>query len=180
MNTDRFRHRTPPPAGFYVYAYIDPRTDEPFYIGKGTGRRAAMHLTPYQLKKHDSFFYRELRKMLDDGINAKVELIKDNLTEGEAYASEALLILLVGTRKLGTGKLCNTLAGDFRTVSGNTKGTPIYCWGTVFPSKASLVNDERCEVSYTQLNKRLKDGWSIFAAASTPPIRPAPSPWNRW
>jgi hypothetical protein len=28
---------------FYVYALVDPRTDQPFYIGKGKGRRVLAH-----------------------------------------------------------------------------------------------------------------------------------------
>lgn len=32
-----------PPAGFYVYALIDPTTDEIFYIGKGIGGRVLKH-----------------------------------------------------------------------------------------------------------------------------------------
>lgn len=31
--------------GFYVYAYIDPRDDAVFYIGKGVGARATDHLS---------------------------------------------------------------------------------------------------------------------------------------
>ena len=30
--------------GFYVYAYIDPRDESVFYIGKGVGARATDHL----------------------------------------------------------------------------------------------------------------------------------------
>jgi hypothetical protein len=29
---------------FYVYAYIDPNTDTPFYIGMGCHKRATTHL----------------------------------------------------------------------------------------------------------------------------------------
>lgn len=32
-----------PPAGFYVYALIDPRDDSIFYIGKGIGGRVLKH-----------------------------------------------------------------------------------------------------------------------------------------
>jgi uncharacterized protein len=29
---------------FYVYLYFDPRTDQPFYVGKGQGDRGFFHL----------------------------------------------------------------------------------------------------------------------------------------
>jgi len=28
---------------FYVYLLVDPRTDRPFYVGKGTGQRLLAH-----------------------------------------------------------------------------------------------------------------------------------------
>lgn len=31
-------------TGYYVYQYIDPRTNLPFYIGKGIGKRYLAHL----------------------------------------------------------------------------------------------------------------------------------------
>lgn len=36
-------HTGHPPAGFYVYALIDPVADEIFYIGKGIGGRVLKH-----------------------------------------------------------------------------------------------------------------------------------------
>lgn len=36
-------HAGIPPAGFYVYALIDPENDEIFYIGKGIGGRVLKH-----------------------------------------------------------------------------------------------------------------------------------------
>jgi hypothetical protein len=168
------------PTGYYVYAYIDPRTNEPFYIGKGTGNRAWAHLSPYRLRTFQTPFCCELRKMLDEGVPPVIEIVKADLTEQESFASEASLILLTGTRRLETGPLCNSLNGDFREVPESKKGRAIYCWGRVFPSLAAVARDERCEVSKTQLDRRLKAGWSIFMAASTPPIKPKPAPWTLW
>ena len=36
-------HESYPPAGFYVYALIDPEDDTVFYIGKGIGGRVLKH-----------------------------------------------------------------------------------------------------------------------------------------
>ena len=31
--------------GYYVYVYVDPRSEAPFYVGKGLGQRALAHLS---------------------------------------------------------------------------------------------------------------------------------------
>lgn len=36
-------HTEYPPAGFYVYALIDPRDEKIFYVGKGIGGRVLKH-----------------------------------------------------------------------------------------------------------------------------------------
>jgi hypothetical protein len=94
----------PEPAGHYVYAYIDPRTHEPFYVGKGHRNRLTRHLTRRYLRKR---FYNKLNKMLSEGVLPVVLVIKDNLTEKQAFQSEMDLIQLVGTRKDYMGPLCN-------------------------------------------------------------------------
>jgi hypothetical protein len=30
--------------GYYLYLHIDPRSDKPFYVGKGKGKRILAHL----------------------------------------------------------------------------------------------------------------------------------------
>src|SRR5262245_6652747 len=31
--------------GYYVYLYVDPRSNKPFYVGKGKGQRVLAHLS---------------------------------------------------------------------------------------------------------------------------------------
>ena len=103
---------------FYTYAYL--REDgTPYYIGKGTGRR--IHSTNHRVPVPP----KERRKIL-----------KDNLTEEEAFTHEKFLIEKYGRKDLGTGILINMSEGGEgdtgykhseerrNKISQSTKGRP--------------------------------------------------------
>lgn len=145
------------PRGYYIYAYLDG--DTPFYIGKGIGDRAYRHLR--RCNHRDTFFYRKLNKMVREGREPGILVIKDNLAEARAYEVEADLIWLVGTRILGTGPLCNTSLGGGVT-------HPVTCWGEKFSKLRTVSKDDRCAVPFATLRYRVQsEGWTIEEAAET-------------
>jgi hypothetical protein len=183
---------------YYVYAYLNPITNEPFYIGAGHGRRASEHLHPSVRRAKDTPFHREISLLEYCGVTPYIFIIKAELTEAEARASEAFLIHLIGTRTSHTGPLRNLAAGKkpegFTLREGGhlmyTRiGSPLHpesikpslrpawnskrtlCWGEVFPSRLSIARDARCIVSEDTLKGRLRKGWPIEEAATTLPHR---------
>jgi hypothetical protein len=83
------------PKRFYTYAYLR-KDGTPYYIGKGTGRRAFT-------KEHNTFVPPEER----------ILFLKKNLLEEEAYQHEIYMIAILGRKDLGTGILYNkTNGGD--------------------------------------------------------------------
>jgi hypothetical protein len=81
------------PYRFYTYAYL--RKDKtPYYIGKGSGRRLC--------KKHNGFNPPE---------KYRIVLLKQNLTEEEAFKHEKYMIFVFGRKDLGTGILHNKTDG---------------------------------------------------------------------
>ena len=80
---------------YYTYAYL--REDKtPYYIGKGKGDRA------YKKSKNDI-------KPPKDKI--RILLLKQNLTEAEAFKHEIYMIDVFGRKDLGTGILHNRTDG---------------------------------------------------------------------
>jgi hypothetical protein len=83
------------PKRFYTYAYLrEDRT--PYYIGKGSGKRA------YKRKRG------EIHPPKD---KSKIILLKQNLTEEEAFKHEIYMISVFGRKDLGTGILRNRTNG---------------------------------------------------------------------
>jgi len=79
---------------FYVYQYL--REDgSPYYIGKGSGRRYL---------SHD-------RVVSPPTDKTRIQIVKDKLTEAEAFALESQLILQYGRKDINTGILRNKTNG---------------------------------------------------------------------
>lgn len=87
---------------YYVYMHRDKKTQVPFYIGKGTGRRA------YDtIGRHPRWF--EIVKSLTHGY--EVQIIADDLSEAEAFDQERDLIAKYGRESEGLGPLVNITEG---------------------------------------------------------------------
>ena len=80
---------------YYTYAYL--REDKtPYYIGKGKGNRA------YKRRKTD------IKPPKD---KSRIIVLKQNLTEEEAFRHEVYMIAVFGRKDLGTGILHNRTNG---------------------------------------------------------------------
>lgn len=94
---------------FYAYLYFDPRTDVPFYVGKGRGYRARKHLHQ-ATNRGVADRLEELRAL---GLRPRIETY-DCRDEPHAFELERQLIALYG-RQCDGGPLCNVLEGGERS-----------------------------------------------------------------
>ena len=82
--------------GFYVYAYVDPRDEAVFYIGKGVGNRAFAHLA----EAPQSAKGKRLRAIRDAGGEPRIDILAHGLEETVAAKLEAAAIDLLGKQQL--------------------------------------------------------------------------------
>lgn len=83
--------------GYYVHLYIDPRSNKPFYVGKGKGRRLLEHLSA----RGESRKARVLKELRDAGLKPRLDILTHGLADEEtALRIEAAVIDLLGLDKL--------------------------------------------------------------------------------
>lgn len=77
---------------YYVYVYIDPRSYEEFYYGKGCGSRKDAHLTDTS----DSAKAKRIAEIRREGLQPTIRVIARGLTESEALLVEKTLLWKLG------------------------------------------------------------------------------------
>jgi hypothetical protein len=99
---------------YYIYQYLDPRTNLPFYIGKGSGDRMYRHLAETKDKTENRKKYAVIKGLQNKGLEPIVEKIAENLTEVVAYEMERKLIEQYGRRDLDEGGILTNICTDNR------------------------------------------------------------------
>ena len=88
---------------FYVYVYYDPRNLQPFYVGKGKGKRLFSHGSdPRDTKKTAT-----IRAIEAAGLEPTIRVIAKDLTEEQAFLVEKTLLW-------NARGLSNTATGNFK------------------------------------------------------------------
>lgn len=98
---------------FYVYILKNPITEIPFYVGKGTGRRAYRHEADVRLHDHhwNSMVLAEIRRILAASLKVIVEFVQCDMDHDQAKLTERLIIAKIGRRNKKAGPLCNLTDG---------------------------------------------------------------------
>lgn len=89
----------------YVYILVDPRTNEIFYVGKGSSDRVFEH------EKHidGSLKGRRIQEIRENGYEAKKYIVHAGMSEKEAFAAETAIYNLCNA---GGGLKCSMLFND--------------------------------------------------------------------
>lgn len=134
--------------GFYVYAYIDPRDNTVFYIGKGVGTRATDHL----FDKSESKKVNRIKSILVDGFEPRIDIIAHQLRDDlESSRVEAALIELYGLNQL-----TNIVRGRF---SSNYPRRPLIDFIMEHSPQPAQVTDPCLLI---RINRQFKYGMSAI------------------
>ena len=96
---------------YYVYSLTDPRNNQIFYIGKGTGERYNSHLKESKENLANSTKSLKIRNILDAGFEVGIDIIFNNLSEIDAYHLEKVLVSRLGRIIDKSGPLTNIAYG---------------------------------------------------------------------
>ena len=108
--TVRMRPEVAERLGYYVYAYVDPRTSAIFYVGKGCRGRAVAHLD----EAGESEKIRRIEELRREGLEPQIEILSHGLaTEETALRIEAAVIDVLWPEKALTNKVRGFRAIDF-------------------------------------------------------------------
>jgi hypothetical protein len=107
-------------SDYYVYEYVDPRNDQPFYIGKGRGRRIFKHLKETDENTENKFKHAVIKGLWNKGLEPIVRKVHENLTESDAYEKEAELIKQHGRRGIDQNGVLTNIIIDNRPPNGWT------------------------------------------------------------
>lgn len=99
---------------YYVYQLVDPRNSQPFYIGKGKGRRAKTHLWEIP-ETRNVYKENKIASIRKDGLEPIIEYIAENIIdETLAYDIESTLIKKYGRKGYDKNGILTNICEDAR------------------------------------------------------------------
>lgn len=94
---------------YYCYVLIDPRTDTPFYVGKGKGNRMYRHVQQVKAGKiphRNRHLFNKISQILESGESPLYQKLVECVTSQVAYKVEVETIA-----RIGRNNLCNLTDG---------------------------------------------------------------------
>ena len=93
---------------YYVYGLYDPITNDPFYMGKGSGERAYSHLKvadPINVLKRA-----KIESLEKDGLTPIIQILHEGLSDSDAYKLETQYIKMHGRMAFERGGLLTNIS----------------------------------------------------------------------
>ena len=102
--------KIPADSMYYVYVLIDPRNDQPFYVGKGKGDRVLQHYYEWDLNRTSNRHKtRKIKKLQKLGYEPQYEIVFESSDEQTVLDEEKRLIQKWGRYKLDEGGILTNI-----------------------------------------------------------------------
>ncbi len=129
---------------FYVYQLINPIDNTVFYIGKGTGKRVFEHEKNCKNGSEKNISKAiVIKSIIDAGLSVKTNIIKDNLTEQDAFQLEHKLIIQFKYENLTNiqkGHESDLEKGKKQAKYNLSKMLPFYKWVNIKKRTEDQIN----------------------------------------
>ena len=143
----------------YVYIYIDPRNDQPFYIGKGKGNRIFSHLED----QSESEKVKRISEIRQSGFEPQIDLLRYGLTDAEAVLVEAAAIDLIGKANL-TNKVAGYHSRSYGRISSQEVIIMASAKETIVKHRALLITINkmyRSDMTSDELYEATRGVWVV-------------------
>ncbi len=136
----------------YVYVYVDPRTKEPFYVGKGKGVRLFSHLADESETEKTA----RIAEIRQSGLEPVIDILRYGLSDAEAALVEAAAIDLLG--KL---RLTNQVAGFHDQSFGRINSSEVI---TMLTAKSITVRHKALLITINKLYRTAMTPEELYEA----------------
>lgn len=138
---------------YYVYLYVDPRTNRPFYVGKGQASRVLAHLGA----QNESRKVETLAALRSAGLSPRIDILAHGLPDEEtAFRIEAAVIDV-----LELTDLTNEVRGWRTTEIGRT---PLSELIATYGAKPVTITDASILIRINRLYRPAMDGHALYEA----------------
>lgn len=102
---------------YYVYQLVDPRNNQPFYVGKGQGNRAKSHMLNISRNDNDRKQHK-IDKIRESGLEPRIEYLAENIIDEQlAYDIERDMIKRYGRKGYDNNGILTNICVDNRPPS---------------------------------------------------------------
>jgi len=144
---------------YYVYVLIDPRTNEPFYIGKGKGNRVFEHVDSAINSEKETDKLSQIREIRSSGLKVKHVILRHGLSEDESFKIESSLIDFM---RYFSDTLTNEVFGQGTSEFGVLTASEII--GRYNAKPLEILKHEAVIININKTYERAKGGISIYNA----------------